>query len=95
MKAFMGYHDEAQKAVAQGQNWVRVRDATSDIQTALRGMKFEVPENEGEVSAKVCYVPSLTLREILTIRSMRRFSRACRSGLPRFRMSRGDGGVSL
>lgn len=52
MKAFMGYHDEAQKAVAQGQNWVRVRDATSDIQTALRGMKFEVPENEAEVSAK-------------------------------------------
>ncbi|KAE8349680.1 vacuolar ATP synthase catalytic subunit A [Aspergillus coremiiformis] len=52
MKAFMGYHDEAQKAVAQGQNWAKVRDATSDIQTALRSMKFEVPSNEKEVSEK-------------------------------------------
>ncbi|CAG8249824.1 unnamed protein product [Penicillium olsonii] len=52
MKAFMGYHNEAQKAIAQGQNWGKVRDATSDIQTSLRGMKFEVPENEQEVSAK-------------------------------------------
>ncbi|KAJ5641936.1 hypothetical protein N7490_005936 [Penicillium lividum] len=52
MKAFMGYHDEAQKAVAQGQQWNKVRDATSDLQTALRSMKFEVPDNEEEVSAK-------------------------------------------
>ncbi|EOD52983.1 putative vacuolar dynamin-like gtpase protein [Neofusicoccum parvum UCRNP2] len=47
MKAMMGFHDEAQKAVAQGQSWAKVRDATSDIQTALRSMKFEVP-SEGE-----------------------------------------------
>ncbi|KAJ5104373.1 hypothetical protein NUU61_001720 [Penicillium alfredii] len=52
MKAFMGYHDEAQKAVAQGQNWSKVRDATTDLQSALRSMKFEVPEDEQEVSAK-------------------------------------------
>ncbi|RAL03060.1 vacuolar ATP synthase catalytic subunit A [Aspergillus ibericus CBS 121593] len=52
MKAFMGYHDEAQKAVAQGQNWAKVRDATTDIQSALRSMKFEVPTNEAEVSEK-------------------------------------------
>ncbi|KAL4805073.1 vacuolar ATP synthase catalytic subunit A [Aspergillus unguis] len=52
MKAFMGYHDEAQKAIAQGQNWPKVRDATTDIQTSLRNMKFEVPEDEKEVSAK-------------------------------------------
>lgn len=52
MKAFMGYHDEAQKAIAQGQNWSKVRDATSDIQTALRSMKFEVPDNKQEVSEK-------------------------------------------
>jgi V-type H+-transporting ATPase subunit A len=52
MKAFMGYHDEAQKAIAQGQSWPKVRDATSDIQSALRNMKFEVPDNEAEVSAK-------------------------------------------
>jgi V-type H+-transporting ATPase subunit A len=53
MKGFMGYHDEAQKAVAQGQNWSKVRDATSDIQTSLRSMKFEVPDNQAEVSEKV------------------------------------------
>ncbi|KAJ5649272.1 uncharacterized protein N7484_002995 [Penicillium longicatenatum] len=52
MKAFMGYHDEAQKAVAQGQQWSKVRDATSDLQNALRNMKFEVPDNEEEISAK-------------------------------------------
>ncbi|KAJ0416394.1 vacuolar ATP synthase catalytic subunit A [Aspergillus carlsbadensis] len=52
MKAFMGYHDEAQKAIAQGQSWPKVRDATGDIQSALRNMKFEVPDDEAEVSAK-------------------------------------------
>ncbi|KAJ6007429.1 hypothetical protein N7540_011405 [Penicillium herquei] len=52
MKAFMGYHDEAQKAVAQGQQWSKVREATSDIQNSLRNMKFEVPADEEEVSAK-------------------------------------------
>ncbi|KAL4791585.1 vacuolar ATP synthase catalytic subunit A [Aspergillus venezuelensis] len=52
MKAFMGYHDEAQKAIAQGQGWPKVRDATTDIQSALRNMKFEVPDNQEEVSAK-------------------------------------------
>ncbi|KAL4782813.1 vacuolar ATP synthase catalytic subunit A [Aspergillus varians] len=51
MKAFMGYHDEAQKAIAQGQNWPKVRDATTDIQTSLRNMKFEVPEDQAAVSA--------------------------------------------
>ncbi|KAF2140366.1 uncharacterized protein K452DRAFT_327715 [Aplosporella prunicola CBS 121167] len=47
MKSMMGFHDEAQKAVAQGQNWAKIREATADIQTQLRGMKFEVP-SEGE-----------------------------------------------
>jgi V-type H+-transporting ATPase subunit A len=54
MKAFMGYHDEAQKAVAQGQSWAKIREATADIQTGLRNMKFEVPDDEKAVSAKVC-----------------------------------------
>jgi V-type H+-transporting ATPase subunit A len=53
MKAFMGYYDESQKAIAQGQSWVKVREATSDIQNALRNMKFEVPDDEKAVSAKV------------------------------------------
>ncbi|KAJ6185358.1 hypothetical protein N7519_006659 [Penicillium mononematosum] len=52
MKAFMGYHNEAQKAIAQGQNWNKVREATADLQNALRSMKFEVPEDEAEISAK-------------------------------------------
>ncbi|KAJ5621044.1 hypothetical protein N7510_005028 [Penicillium lagena] len=52
MKAFMGFHDEAQKAIAQGQNWSKVREVTADLQTSLRSMKFEVPDNEQEVTAK-------------------------------------------
>lgn len=52
MKAFMGYHDEAQKAIAQGQSWNKVRDATTDLQSSLRSMKFEVPDDEQEVSGK-------------------------------------------
>jgi len=47
MKLMIGYHDEAQKAIAQGQTWSKVREATSDIQSSLRSMKFEVP-SEGE-----------------------------------------------
>lgn len=52
MKAFMSFHDEAQKVIAQGQNWSKVRESTSDLQASLRSMKFEVPENEQEISAK-------------------------------------------
>ncbi|TGO12975.1 hypothetical protein BTUL_0079g00360 [Botrytis tulipae] len=47
MKAMMGFHDEAQKAVAQGQSWAKVREATGELQSQLRSMKFEVP-SEGE-----------------------------------------------
>ncbi|KAK8184673.1 ATP synthase alpha/beta family, nucleotide-binding domain-containing protein [Phyllosticta citribraziliensis] len=47
MKAMVGFYDEAQKAVAQGQNWSKIREATADIQTSLRNMKFELP-SEGE-----------------------------------------------
>jgi vacuolar-type H+-ATPase catalytic subunit A/Vma1 len=47
MKAMMGFHDEAQRVIAQGQSWAKVREATSDIQAQLRSMKFEVP-SEGE-----------------------------------------------
>lgn len=59
MKAFMGFHDEAQKAIAQGHSWSKVREATSDIQSQLRSMKFELPsEGEEKISKKV----SLTIR---------------------------------
>ena len=54
MKAFMGFHDESQKAVAQGQSWAKVRESTSSIQNELRNMKFEVPsEGEEKISKKV------------------------------------------
>lgn len=43
----MAYHDESQKAIQQGAQWNKVREATSDILHALRSMKFEVPD-EGE-----------------------------------------------
>lgn len=53
MKAFMGFHDESQKAIAQGQSWNKVREATSDLQSQLRSMKFEVPsEGEETISKK-------------------------------------------
>ena len=47
MKAMMGFHDEAQRVIKQGQSWAKVRETTSDIQNQLRSMKFEVP-TEGE-----------------------------------------------
>ncbi|KAK3717452.1 vacuolar protein sorting-associated protein 1 [Vermiconidia calcicola] len=47
MKNMMGYHDEAQRVIGQGENWAKVREATSDILNGLRSMKFEVP-TEGE-----------------------------------------------
>jgi len=52
MKAFMQFHDESQKAVSSGNSWNKVREATGDIQHQLRSMKFEIPENEDEVSKK-------------------------------------------
>lgn len=52
MKAFMGYHDEAQKAVQSGVSWAKIRENTSDIQHGLRSMKFELPDNEEEVTKK-------------------------------------------
>ncbi|KAI1262524.1 ATP synthase alpha/beta family, nucleotide-binding domain-containing protein [Xylariaceae sp. FL1019] len=47
MKLMMGFHDEAQKTIAQGQSWAKVREATGDLQAQLRSLKFENP-NDGE-----------------------------------------------
>ncbi|KAI9658612.1 MAG: H(+)-transporting V1 sector ATPase subunit A [Bathelium mastoideum] len=53
MKCMMGFHDEAQKAIAQGQSWAKVREATGDIQAQLRSMKFELPtDGEEKVTKK-------------------------------------------
>jgi vacuolar-type H+-ATPase catalytic subunit A/Vma1 len=65
MKAFMGFHDEAQKAIAQGHSWAKVREATSDIQSQLRSMKFEVPtEGEEKISKKASVPPPSPLKAI-------------------------------
>ncbi|KIW68373.1 V-type proton ATPase catalytic subunit A [Phialophora macrospora] len=52
MKAFMQFHDEAQKAVSSGLSWAKVREATGEIQHGLRSMKFELPDDEESVSKK-------------------------------------------
>ncbi|KAL7625526.1 H(+)-transporting V1 sector ATPase subunit A [Parahypoxylon ruwenzoriense] len=52
MKLMVGFHDEAQKAIAQGQSWAKVREATSDLQAQLRSLKFEVPSEGQEAISK-------------------------------------------
>ncbi|ROT43072.1 V-type ATPase [Sodiomyces alkalinus F11] len=53
MKLMMGFHDEAQKAIAQGQSWSKVREATSELQAKLRQLKFELPsDGKDEVTKK-------------------------------------------
>lgn len=52
MKLMVGFHDEAQKAIAQGQSWAKVREATSDLQAQLRQLKFELPSEGQEVISK-------------------------------------------
>lgn len=61
MKLMVGFHDEAQKAIAQGQSWAKVREATQDLQAQLRNLKFELPsEGEEVIGKKVCYTnPSI------------------------------------
>lgn len=54
MKLMMGFHDEAQKAIAQGLTWNKVREATQDLQGQLRSLKFELPgDGQEAVSKKV------------------------------------------
>jgi V-type H+-transporting ATPase subunit A len=61
MKLMVGFHDEAQKAIAQGQSWAKVREATQDLQGQLRSLKFEIPgDGKEKVSKKVCVSPPLT-----------------------------------
>ncbi|EAQ86447.1 hypothetical protein CHGG_07700 [Chaetomium globosum CBS 148.51] len=52
MKLMMGFHDEAQKAIAQGLSWAKVRDATQELQAQLRSLKFEVPSDGQETICK-------------------------------------------
>ena len=59
MKAMMGFHDEAQKAIAQGASWNKVREATGELQSQLRSMKFEVPSEGEEVITKKVRTPHI------------------------------------
>ena len=52
MKAFMQFNDEAQRAVSGGQSWGKIKENTNDIQHRLRSMKFELPDQQEEVSKK-------------------------------------------
>ncbi|KAF3086316.1 H(+)-transporting V1 sector ATPase subunit A [Orbilia oligospora] len=53
MKNMMGFHDEAQKAVASGVSWNKIKEATGELQHQLRSMKFEIPDDgEEAITAK-------------------------------------------
>ncbi|OAA75493.1 vacuolar ATP synthase catalytic subunit A [Akanthomyces lecanii RCEF 1005] len=52
MKLMIGFHDEAQKVIAQGQSWGKVREATSELQSQLRQLKFEQPSEGQEAVSK-------------------------------------------
>lgn len=52
MKLMVGFHDEAQKAIALGQTWTKVREATQELQGQLRSLKFEVPSEGQDVITK-------------------------------------------
>lgn len=43
MRAFIAYHDEAQKAVANGANWSKLADSTSDVKHSVSSSKFFEP----------------------------------------------------
>ena len=61
MKLMMGFHEESQKAIAQGLSWAKVREATAELQSKLRSLKFEVPSDGKDVICKkVSFLSSLT-----------------------------------
>lgn len=54
MRAFTSYHDEAQKAVANGAQWGKLSEATSDVKHAVSSSKFVEP-SEGEEKGKKAF----------------------------------------
>lgn len=52
MRTFMSYHDEAQKAVANGGQWSKLSESTSDIKHAVSSAKFFEPSKGEEAAAK-------------------------------------------
>lgn len=48
MRAFVGYHDESQKAIANGANWSKLSEATADVKHAVSSSKFFEPSRGQE-----------------------------------------------
>ncbi|CEP62532.1 H(+)-transporting V1 sector ATPase subunit A LALA0_S05e07734g [Lachancea lanzarotensis] len=48
MKAFVSYHDEAQKSISNGSNWSKLAEATSDVKHAVSSSKFFEPSRGEE-----------------------------------------------
>lgn len=42
MKFMVGFYDEVQKVIVQGQSWFKVCEVISDLQVKLCQLKFEV-----------------------------------------------------
>jgi V-type H+-transporting ATPase subunit A len=74
MKLMMGFHDEAQKAVQQGQSWSKIREATSELQGKLRQLKFEVPDDGEDVIVKKASFSFSYVRLLLTEYTVRGYS---------------------
>ncbi|KSA02538.1 uncharacterized protein AC631_01713 [Debaryomyces fabryi] len=59
MRAFTSYHDEAQKAVANGAQWGKLSEATAEVKHAVSSSKFVEP-SEGEEKGKKAFSELLT-----------------------------------
>lgn len=58
MRVFISYHEEAQKAVANGAVWSKLSEATSDVKHAISSAKFFEPL-EGEEAGKKHFIELL------------------------------------
>lgn len=59
MRAFMAYYDEAQKAVANGAQWSKLAESTSDVKHSVSSSKFFEP-SRGEEEGKKEFSDLLT-----------------------------------
>lgn len=59
MRAFIAYHDEAQKAIANGASWSKLGEATGDVKHAVSSAKFVEPL-EGEEAGRKQFNELLT-----------------------------------
>jgi len=75
MKLMMQYHDEAQRAISQGQNWSKLRESTADLQKGLRDMKFEVRQ----YATESMYSRLLTIFASFLMMARRRSRRSTRN----------------